>query len=92
MRRLWPIFALMVTVAVAILFVVTTLKPEWLGKRPSAMTVQEAGRLNDEVPQGTVSYRDAARKAVPAVVHIYTTQEIKKPSHPLLQDLSLIHI
>lgn len=86
MRRLWLIFAQTVTVAVAILFVVTTLKPEWLGKYPTALTVQEAGVQNDDGPRGTVSYRDAARKAVPAVVHIYTTQETKKPRHPLLDD------
>jgi hypothetical protein len=36
MRRLWLIFAQTVTVGLAILFVVSTLKPEWLGKRPPA--------------------------------------------------------
>ena len=88
MRRLWLIFAQTVTVAVAILFVVTTLKPEWLGKRPTATVVQEATPTpaSDEGARPTNSFRDAARKALPAVVHIYTTQEIKKPRHPLLDD------
>jgi len=85
---LWLIFAQTVTVAVAILFVVTTLKPEWLGKRPTATVVQEATPTpaSDEGARPTNSFRDAARKALPAVVHIYTTQEIKKPRHPLLDD------
>jgi hypothetical protein len=36
MRRLWLIFAQTVTVSLAVLFVVTTLKPEWLGKHAPA--------------------------------------------------------
>jgi serine protease DegQ len=32
MRRLWLIFAQTVTIGLAVLFVVSTLKPEWLGK------------------------------------------------------------
>lgn len=37
MRQTWLIFSQAVTVAVAVLFVVSTLKPEWLnaGLRPS---------------------------------------------------------
>jgi serine protease DegQ len=34
MRRAWLLFAQTVTVAVALLFVVATLKPEWLGRAP----------------------------------------------------------
>ena len=35
MHRLWMIFAQTVTVTVAVLFVVSTLKPEWTGERPA---------------------------------------------------------
>ncbi|MGB5208430.1 MAG: 2-alkenal reductase, partial [Azonexus sp.] len=42
MHRLWLIFAQTVTVAVAILFVTSTLKPEWLPARPGPVTVREA--------------------------------------------------
>ncbi len=68
MRRLWLIFAQTVTVSLAVLFVVTTLKPEWLGK-PVAN-----------------SYRDAARKALPSVVHIFTSQKVKARRNPLFDD------
>ena len=89
MRRLWLIFAQTVTVAVAILFVTSTLKPEWLPARPAPLTVHEAPATtttgNDE-PRSNGSYRDAARAALPAVVHIYTTQAVKKQRHPLLDD------
>mgnify|MGYP006362314151 FL=1 len=44
MRRLWLIFAQAVTVSVAALFVVMTLKPDWLGGKPqpAVVALQEA--------------------------------------------------
>jgi len=87
MQRLWLIFAQTVTVALAILFVVSTLKPEWLPQRQAVVALQEAPTSTDEsktAPMG--SYRDAARAALPSVVHIYTTQEIKQQRHPLFDD------
>ena len=87
MQRLWLIFAQTVTVALAILFVVSTLKPEWLPARHGVVALTEAPAGVDEgkaAPTG--SYRDAARAALPSVVHIYTTQEIKQQRHPLFDD------
>lgn len=87
MRRFWLIFAQTVTVMLAVLFVVGTLKPEWLGRRPMVVAMQEvAPPIGDGGGAPSTSYREAARKALPAVVHIYTTQEIKTPRHPLLDD------
>ena len=44
MHRLWLIFAQAVTVSVAALFVVMTLKPDWLGGKPqpAVVALQEA--------------------------------------------------
>jgi Do/DeqQ family serine protease len=91
MRRLWLIFAQTVTVCVAVLFVVKTLKPEWLSHLPSAgdgvaqvATVIEAPSGNETPHRG--SYADAAQKALPAVVHIFTSQEVKGPRHPFIND------
>lgn len=87
MHRLWLIFAQTVTVAVAILFVVSTLKPEWLPRQRTALTFQEAPAIADEDKHPpTSSYREAARAALPSVVHIYTTQKIKQQRHPLFDD------
>ncbi len=91
MKRLWLIFAQAVTVSVAVLFVVQTLKPEWLGARglptigmsSGAVTIQQAN-APDDVGRG-VSYADAAKAAVPAVVFVYTSQEVKS-RHPFLND------
>jgi serine protease DegQ len=86
MHRLWLIFAQTVTVAVAILFVVTTLKPGWLGDRQAVVALSEASQSSDEIKASPGSYRDAARAALPSVVHIYTTQQIKQQKHPLFED------
>ena len=86
MNRLWLIFAQTVTVAVAILFVVSTLKPEWLPRQQAQLTVQETSGVIDSETRNPGSYRDAARAALPSVVHIYTTQEIKQQHHPLFDD------
>ena len=86
MHRLWLIFAQTVTIAVAILFVVTTLKPSWLPTQPAVIALQEARPNADDDKRSTGSYREAARAALPSVVHIYTTQQIKQQNHPLFED------
>ena len=64
MHRLWLIFAQTVTVALAILFVVSTLKPEWLPQRQAVVALQEAPTTEDDGKAPTGSYRDAARAEV----------------------------
>jgi len=86
MHRLWLIFAQTVTVALAVLFVVTTLRPEWLPGKSTVVALQEAAPGSEDGRGTPGSYRDAARTALPAVVHIYTTQEIKAQRHPLFDD------
>ena len=86
MHRLWLIFAQTVTVALAVLFVVSTLKPEWLPHQGAVVALQEAPSASDEGRGGPGSYREAARAALPSVVHIYTTQAVRQPRHPLFDD------
>ena len=87
MHRLWLIFAQTVTVAVAILFVVTTLKPEWVSQHPPAViATPETAKGSANNRSEPASYREAARSALPSVVHIYTTQDMKQQRHPLFDD------
>ena len=91
MRRLWLVFAQTVTVCVAVLFVVKTLKPEWLVRAPGSGAGGTEVATIVEAPAGgavqrATSYADAARKAVPAVVHIFTSQEVKGARHPFIND------
>ncbi len=88
MRRLWLIFAQATTVALGVLFVVVTLKPEWIGRPTPGTQVVE---LTQALPaaSGTPragSYSDAVRRATPAVVNIFTSKEVKTPQHPFLSD------
>ena len=87
MKRFWYIFAQAVTVSVAVLFSVQTLKPEWLGSHetPRDIAIQQVTPADGEA-RNVASFADAARKAVPAVAYIFTTQDVKTPSHPLLND------
>jgi Do/DeqQ family serine protease len=93
MYRLWIIFAQAATVAVAIVFVVSTFRPEWLPARggspaaSSAPLVQQAptaGPLPSAAAPG--SYSEAVRRATPSVVNIFTSKEVQAPRHPLLND------
>lgn len=89
MRRIWLIFAQSVTVCLAVLFVISTLKPEWLGKpassTPSIVALQESATTGEPVAAAT-SYRNAAQRALPSVVHVFTSQKIRAPRNPLLDD------
>ena len=87
MYRLWLIFAQTATVLLAIFFVISTLRPELLPWKPRGeiVTVKEAVPVVEtERPD---SYSKAAEIAMPSVVNIFTSKEIKEePSHPLLND------
>ncbi len=94
MRRLWIIFAQTATICLAVLFVVSTLKPEWLPSRaaPAGDAPRVAVLQQEPAPQGvagaprTDSYHDAVRKAMPSVVNIFTTKEVRVQRSPLLND------
>lgn len=89
MRRLWLTFAQTITVCVAILFSVKTLKPEWLTYWPSAPVTAPVATLTEAPVNGVQrygSFADAAQKAIPAVVFVYTSQAVKRPRHPLQDD------
>ena len=85
MKRYWLLFSQVVTVLFAVWFVLVTLKPEWLNRRPSlqGVTLLEApSHAPGTVMPGSMS--PAAKSAAPAVVSIATTQV--RTSHPLAND------
>ena len=94
MRRLWIIFSQAATICLAVLFVVSTLKPEWLPSRSGL--VPEATRVatvHQEAQLGTTSgsvrrdsYHEAVGKAAPSVVTIFTTKEVRVSRIPQLND------
>ena len=85
MKRYWLLFSQVVTVLFAVWFVLVTLKPEWLNRRPSLQGVtllEAASNAPGTVMPGSMS--PAAKRAAPAVVSIATTQA--RTTHPLAND------
>ena len=92
MRRFWLLFAQTVTVGLAIWFIVASLKPEWArqligashGTRLAASIPVLEAPANASPSQG--SYREAAKRAMPAVVNIFTTKGTREPKTPFMDD------
>jgi Do/DeqQ family serine protease len=89
-RRTWLLFAQAVTVALAVLFVVATLKPEWLPRNGGVAAVLPLPTLTTRsAPDAAASaalasasagsYAQAARRAAPAVVSITATKLARNP-------------
>jgi Do/DeqQ family serine protease len=89
MHKTWLLFSQAVTVAIAALFVVSTLKPEWLGRRtallPAPTVIQAPAPAMDGsagAAAGTfASYASAARAAAPAVVSVAAQKVVARNPH-----------
>jgi Do/DeqQ family serine protease len=93
LHRLWMIFAQTATVCLAVLFVVSTLKPEWLpGRTAAPPPVAAIPVLPASAPPPLAavtrgeSYHDAVVRATPSVVNIFTSKEVRAQRNPLLND------
>jgi serine protease DegQ len=93
MRKLWMVFAQAVTITLAALFVVTLVRPDWLAWRSHVVEVRETVPAVAGAPPGSApalatpgfSFSEAAKKAVPAVVNISATRQVRR-RNPLLDD------
>ena len=75
----WPIMCgLLLAVAIA------ALAPEWLNGNNNSTDTDEYSQVTDGAWSGPVSYAEAARRAAPSVVNIYTTKTVTANSNPLL--------
>jgi len=78
MRRTWLIFSQTVTIAVALLFVVSTLKPEWMGHGGGAPSVVSIAAVPRPLPASAgasaTGYSGAAKRAAPAVVSVMASK------------------
>ena len=87
LKRFWLLFAQACTLSLAALFVVVTLRPDLLprlaGRANNVVLLQE-GTTQVATPR-VASYADAAKKAMPAVVNIYTSKAVRT-RNPLLDD------
>jgi serine protease DegQ len=90
MRRYWLLFAQTVTIALGIYAVIAALRPAWVERAPTPVSVGAPGRavpMLQAPGQGASpgSYREAAGRAMPAVVNILTSKALRD-AHPLLKD------
>jgi len=90
MRRFWLLFAQTVTIALALCFVAAALRPDWVAgprQRMRATTVGSEVPVLQATPSQPLgaSYRNAAGRAMPAVVNILTSKSLGQ-NHPLLKD------
>jgi len=100
LEKLWLVFAQAVTIVLALLFTFAALRPEWLPQRLSAPAATPAPGVAAEPPRSApaiapdagragaiLSYGDAAARAIPAVVNIFTSQASRtQQNHPLFGD------
>jgi serine protease DegQ len=86
LRRFWLLFAQVATVCLALLFVVVTLRPDLLARvtgRNNVVLIEES--LGTIAGPKIDSLADAARKATPSVVNIYTSKEVRQ-RNPIQDD------
>ncbi len=95
MRKTWLIFSQSVTVAVAIVFVLATFRPQWIQALSLRSTLPDpslkvaaplpASRsASGMVGPGLTGFREAAQKAAPAVVSVLTSNSTAR--HPRRND------
>jgi serine protease DegQ len=87
LRRIWLVFAQACTLCLAALFVVTTLRPDLLSRArdPAGQVVLLQETSTTVTTPKVASFSDAAKKAMPSVVGIYTSKELRQRS-PLADD------
>ena len=76
LQKYWLLFAQAVTVLLAALFIVATLKPEWLSESKMGSLVDTVS-LKESHYDGQLSpgsYHEAVKNSMPAVVNIFTSK------------------
>lgn len=92
MRRLWLIFAQTVTLGLAILFVLTTVRPDWLrAVNLGASLWGDTAVTSASNPQSPASYANGVARIAPAVVNVYTAKRtsaaVPTPDDPVWRQL-----
>ena len=91
MRRFWLIFAEFVTITLAIVFVVTLIRPDWNPWRRNVVEIRESTSApGGLLPVGGAmkpGYAEASKRAMISVVNISSSRDVKMPkNHPLAND------
>ncbi len=84
MRKIWLIFTQTVTVCLGILFMLQTFKLDLLKFNQKPIVIKQATLEESPKPAGT--YSGAAKKAMPAVVNIFTSSKNVNPHQQFMDD------
>ena len=81
LRKLWLIFAQATALTLGVLVVIALFKPDWLAwqraPQENIVTVHEAASTPTPSKVTPASFSAAAKKAMPAVVNIFTSKQIQ---------------
>jgi serine protease DegQ len=93
LRRFWLFFAQAVTVLLALMFIIATLKPQWLQRQGQfgKQLAEPIVALREVAPgigggPAQTSYAEAAQKAMPAVVNVFSSKDGSLPPDPRAKD------
>lgn len=90
MKKLWLIFAQTVTISLGALFVLQSFYPQLLNKPPQQVLEQPvvvSQMASDQKTHIEGSYSNAAKKAMPAVVNVFTSKKPKPSAYsPFMDD------
>lgn len=89
-KRLWLIFAQAATICMALIFVLRIFYPGILDFKANTLEINQSEPANTST--ANYSYSHAAKKAMPAVVNIFTSQKTRKnPHEDYLEDPAFRH-
>lgn len=89
-KRLWLIFAQAATICMALIFALRIFYPNLLNFREPVLVVKQADPISASSPAH--SYSHAAKKAMPAVVNIFTSKkQTTSPHQDFLDDPAFRH-
>jgi serine protease DegQ len=88
MQRIWLIFAQSVTACLGLLFVLRLFYPHLFNATPEPIVIQQVQSTPANTTNQIGSYSTAAKKAMPAVVNIFTSSQktITNPHHQYKDD------
>lgn len=78
-KKIWLIFAQAATIGMAILFVLRLFYPNLLNPKEPAITVNQVAPSANTISNS--SYSQAVKKAMPAVVNIFTSKKARANAH-----------
>ncbi|NLR76789.1 Do family serine endopeptidase [Leeia aquatica] len=91
MKKLWLIFAQTLTVCLGVWAVVGLFRPEWglpiQQPRPVTLPPPAAHAASGPVAAPTTnSFSPAVQAAIPSVVNVFTSKQVRRSQNPLLED------